>query len=208
MDIGKGRTMSRRQPVAMSSRMQREVRKVEAEAREGNHGLDVGTGQTIIKLQRHQPPLRTLLEARKIGAVELQAADQIVLAAISVATGGILRAVSLEHASHGRQNDSPWPAHVALAVRNYQKWQNHWSAEWKRNRCPMLEVIWSAVIDERPVSVIAEDIGYGRKRTARAIIAGLRHYAAWCDLVTGIQRQAWIAAAQHVFDRRLQATSS
>jgi hypothetical protein len=200
--------MIRRQQRTIETQMRREVRKVEAEAREANHGQDIGTGQTILKLQRHQPPLRTLLEGRKIGALELQAADQIALAAFSVATGGILRAVSLEQVSHGRQNDSPWPAHVALAVRNYQKWQNHWSAEWKRNRCPMLETIWSAVIDERPISVIAQEINCGRARTARAIIAGLRHYAAWCDLVTGAQRQAWIAAAQHVFDRRLQATSS
>src|SRR5580765_5800576 len=137
--------MSRRQPVSLPSRMQREVRKVEATAREANPGQDVGTGQTILRLQRHQPPLRTLLEAGKIGAVELQAAEQIALAAFSVATGGILHAVTLERVSYGRQNDSPWPAHVAMAVRNYQKWQNHWSAEWKLTRNPMLEVIWSAV---------------------------------------------------------------
>jgi len=200
--------MSRRQPVSLPSRMQREVRKVEAEAREANPGQDVGTGQTILRLQRHQPPLRTLLESRKIGAVELQAAEQIALAAFSVATGGILHAVSLEHVSHGRQNDSPWPAHVALAVRNYQKWQNHWSAEWKRNRCPMLEVIWSAVIDERPISVIAQEIHSGRARTARAIIWGLRHYAAWASMVTGTQAAKWSLEAQHVFQRGPFATNS
>jgi hypothetical protein len=199
--------MSRRQVVSLSSRMMREVRKAEATAREDTNG-DPGTGQTILRLQRHQPPLRTLLEARKIGAVELQAAEQIALAAFSVSTGGILHAVTLERVSYGRQNDSPWPLHVVVAVRNYQRWQNHWSTEWKLTRNPMLEVIWSAVIDERPISAIAQDISHGRARTARAIICGIRHYAAWSDLVTGIQRQAWIAAAQHVFDRRLPATSS
>ena len=199
--------MSRRQPISLPSRMQREVRKAEAAAREETGG-DPGTGQTVIKLQRHQPPLRTLLEARKIGSLELQAAEQIALAAFSVASGGILRAVPLELVSRGRQGDSPWPAHVAEAVRNYQRWQNHWTAEWKRTRNPMLEVIWSAVIDERPIAVIAQEINCGRARTQRAIIAGLRHYAAWSNLVVGIQAQAWIAAAQHVFDKRLQATSS
>jgi hypothetical protein len=196
--------MSRKQPAALAQRMQREVRKVEAAAREATAG-DPGTGQTIIRMARHQPPLRTLLEAGKIGAIELVAADEIALAAFSVATGGILRAVSLELGARGSQDDRPWPAHVALAVRNYQRWQIHWTAEWARTRNPMLETIWAAVIDERPISVISQDIGYGRKRTTRAIIIGLRHYVAWANMVTGTQRQAWIAAAQHVFDKRLQA---
>jgi len=200
--------MSRKQPVSLPSRMLRAVRKVEADARETNHGQDVGTGQTILRLQRHQPPLRTLLEAGKIGALELQAAEEIALAANSVATGGILRAVSLELGARGRQDDRPWPAHVALAVRNYQRWQNHWSTEWKLTRNPMLEVIWSAVIDERPISVIAQEIHIGRARTARAIIWGLRHYAAWANLVTGVQASHWALEAQHVFRRGPFATSS
>jgi len=192
--------MIRKHPVSLPSRMLREVRKVEAAGREATAG-DPGTGQTVIKMQRHQPPLRTLLDAGRIGAVELQAADQIALAAISVATGGILRAVSLELGSRGPQDDRPWPAHVALAVRNYQRWQTHWTAEWARTRSPMLEVIWCAVIDERPISVISQECGYGRHLVTRAIIAGLRHYAAWAHLITGTQADRWLLEAQHVFDR-------
>jgi len=199
--------MSRRQPAALAQRMQREVRKVEAEAREATAG-DPGTGQTIIRMARHQPPLRTLLEAGKIGAIELAAADEIALAAFSVATGGILHAAALERISHGRQDDNPWPAHVALAVRNYQQWQTHWTTEWKRTRNPMLEVIWSSVIDERPISAIAQDIQRGRARTARAIIWGLRHYAAWANLVTGSQAAHWALEAHCVFRRGPFATTS
>jgi hypothetical protein len=199
--------MSRRQATAFS-RMQRVVRKVEAAAREATGGQDGGTGQTILKLARHQPPLRTLLDARKIGPDELAAAEEIALAAFAVSTGGILRAAQLERIARARQGDNDWPATVAIAVRNYQEWQRYWTAEWARTRNPMLEVVWSAVIDERPISVIAGDIGYGRKRTQRAIIAGVRHYAAFAGLVLGTQRQAWIAAAQQVFDRRLLATTS
>ena len=191
--------MSRKQPAVSAQRMLRAVRKVEAAGREATTG-DPGTGQTIIRMARHQPPLRTLLEARKIGATELRAAGEIALAANSVATGGILRAVTLERASHG-MDDSPWPAKVAFAVRNYQKWQNHWSAEWKRSRDPMLEVIWAAVIDERPISVIAMDIGCGPHKIQRAIGAGLRHYAAFTGMVTGHHASVWLEAAQHVFDR-------
>lgn len=198
--------MSRRQATAFS-RMQREVRKVEATAHEETGG-DPGTGQTIIRMQRHQPPLRTLLEARKIGAIELQAAEQIVLAAFSVSVRGRLAAAMLEHVDHGRQGDNPWPATVAMAVRTYQDWQNHWSTEWKLTRNPMLETIWSAVIDERPVSVIAAEIGCGHQRTQRAIMHGLRHYAAWAGLVTGNQAKAWLEGAQHVFARTPPGTTS
>jgi hypothetical protein len=186
--------------------MLRTVRKVEAAAREATAG-DSGTGFTIIRMARHQPPLRTLLDARKIGPDELRAAEQIELAWLSITTGGRLVAASLERTIHGGTN-KPWPIETVLAVRNYQRWANYWADEWKRTRNPMGEVIWSAVIDEWPISVIAEDIGYGRKRTARAIVCGLRHYAAWTNMITGIQREAWIAAAQQVFDRTPPATSS
>ena len=197
--------MSRRQATAFS-RMQREVRKAEAEAREATGG-DPGTGQTVIKIQRHQPPLRTLLEARKIGPLELQAAEEIALAVTAVASRGILSAALLERVDFGLSGRD-WPAHVALAVRNYQQWANFWSAEWKRTRNPMAEVIWSAVIDERPIATIAEDIGHGRARTARAIICGLRHYAAYAGLATGTEARIWIGTAQHVFDRTVSGTRS
>jgi hypothetical protein len=194
-------------PRSIEARMVREVRKVEAEARTANVH-DAGTGQTIIKLHRHQPPLRTLLDAHKIGAIELQAAEQILLAVTMVSTRPRLAAAVLEHVSHGRQGDNPWPAHIALVVHLYQGWQNHWSDEWKLTRNPMLEVIWSAVVDERPISVIAEEIDYSRKRTQRAIIAGLRHYAAWAGMVHGSQRQTWVEAAHRVFERGLPPTGS
>jgi hypothetical protein len=200
-------------------RMLREVRKAEAIAHEANLRRlraqeitgpvqDAGTGQTILKLKRHQPPLATLADGKKISALELQAAAQIELAAFSVATGGILRAVDLQRVDRGRQGDNPWPHHIAMAVRNYQSWQNHWSAEWKRTRNPMLEIIWSAVIDERPLVTIAQEIGYGRHLTTRGVIAGLRHYAAWANMITGTQADRWLGEAQHVFDRRLLHTTS
>jgi len=169
---------------------------------------DSGTGQTILKLQRHQPPLRTLVEAKKIGAVELAAADQIAQAVTAVCSRGRLAGALLERIAHGRQGDNPWPAEIALAVRNYQHWQNHWSDEWKKTRNPMMQVIWSAVIDEHPISVIANDIGRGRARTSRAIIWGLRHYAAWAHMVVGTQSARWCLEAQHVFQRGPFATRS
>jgi len=148
------------------------------------------------------------LHGNRIGAVELQAADQIALAVKYVATGGILRAVDLQKIDRGRQNDSPWPAHIALAVRNYQSWQKFWTKEHALTGNPMLQCIWSAVIDERPISVIAQEIGYGRHLTTRGVICGLRHYAAHAKLVTGTQAAQWLGQAQHVFDRRLTGTTA
>ena len=81
--------MTHKQTVSLASRMQRVVRKAEAEARTEN-AQDTGTGQTIIRLSRSQPPLRSLVESGKIGAVELQAAEEISLAVSAVASRGIL----------------------------------------------------------------------------------------------------------------------
>jgi len=146
-------------------------------------------------MQRHQPPLRTLVEAGKIGALELQAAEQIALAVTAVATRGILSAALLERVDWG-QSGQDWPFHVAVAVRNYQQWANYWSAEWKRTRNPMAEIIWSTVIDERPISVIAQEVEISHYFTERAIVCGLRHYAAHAGLVTGNDARAWIDKAQ------------
>jgi len=201
-----GRRMSRRQPVSLPSRMMREVRKAEATARENNAG-DTGTGQTILRLNRHQPPLRTLLDGKKISAVELHAAEQIALAVTAVSTRGILSAALLERVDWG-QSGRDWPYHVAVAVRNYQQWANHWSKEWKRTRNPMSEIIWSAVIDERPISVIAQEVELSHYITERAIVCGLRHYAAHAGLVTGNDAREWRERAQGLVFKVLVAPTS
>ena len=86
--------MTGKQAAPIASRMQRVVRKAEAEARTET-GQDTGTGQTIIKLTRHQPPLRSLVESGKIGSVELQAAEEISLAVSAISSRNILSAAIL-----------------------------------------------------------------------------------------------------------------
>ena len=52
----------------------------------------------------------------------------------------------------------------------------------------MLEVIIAAVVDERPISVIAADIGRsgrGYKIVKNGIVCGLRDYAARAGWITG-----------------------
>jgi len=198
--------MTGKQATPLASRMQRAVRKAEAEAR-AETGQDTGTGQTIIKLTRHQPPLRSLVESGKIGSVELQAAEEISLAVSAISARGTLSAVLIERIDRGK-SDQDWPAHIALAVRNYQRWQVHWSNEWKRTRNPMLSVIWDAVIDERPIAVIAEDHSFSRHIARLAIILGLRHYAARAGLITGNQARAWLDDVQRVAFKTVVLTRS
>ena len=203
-----------KQPRSTVDLMKRAERKAVATAHEASlHKLrtqeivgpvqDTGTGFTILKLQRNQPPLRTLVEGKKIGTIEIEAAKEIELAAMSVGNMGRLAAICLERIDRGRQGDNPWPATVAIAVRNYQSWQMYWSREHKLTGNPMLEIVWCAVIDERPISTISQECGYGRHLVTRGIIAGLRHYAAWAKMITGTQADRWLGEAAHVFDRRL-----
>ena len=186
--------MSRRQPVSLPSRMMRAVRLAEAEART-EHVNDPGTGFTILRMARNQPPLRSLVESGKIGSLELQAAEEIALATTAIAGRGILSGILFERVDRGR-SDLDWPAHIAVAVRNYQRWQVHWSNEWKRTRNPMLSVIWDAVVDIRPIAQIAADLDVSRHLARRAIVCGLRHYAARAGMITGTQARAWVDDAQ------------
>ena len=72
----------------------------------------------------------------------------------------------------------------------------------------MLSVIWDAVIDERPISIIAQDIDASRHVARSAIVAGLRHYAARAGLITGNQASDWLDEAQALVFKTLVLTRS
>jgi hypothetical protein len=198
--------MNQKQTVSLQTKMLRVVRKAEAEARTEN-AQDTGTGQTIIKLARSQPPLRSLVESGKIGPDELAAAEEIALAVTAVSGRGILSGIVFERVDRGR-SDLDWPAHIAIAVRNYQRWQMHWSNEWKRDRNPMLSIIWDAVIDARPIAQIAADADISRHLARRAICAGLRHYAVRAGLTSGNHARAWLDEAQGLVFKTVVVTRS
>jgi hypothetical protein len=198
------------------ARLLRAVRKAEVEAYEAGlkklrRGVidgpiqDVGTGQTIIKLQ--QKPLAHLVDCGKIGGAEISAAQQIDLAVSSIKAGGRLLGISYDRVDRGHAGDAPWPARIAEAVNNYQDWANHWSRERNRTRNPMLQVIWEAVIEEYAFHVIAQNVGCSRRRAEKAVICGLRHYAAYHGFVSGALATAWFQAAEDVFNRRGDTTS-
>jgi hypothetical protein len=202
-----GAVMKRRERRELPAGVLRAVRKAEMDALEHarktikGEVFDVGTGQTILKLE--QRPLAALYEAQKISNTEAIAAQEIEQAVFAIHSGGRLAGMSLDRVDGGgRSGDSPWPAHLAKLVKTYQSWANHWSKARDRTGNPMLEVIFSAVIDERPFYIIAQEANCSRRRAERAVICGLRHYAAWGGYVSGRQATAWIASAEDVFSRR------
>ena len=172
--------MSRRQPVSLPSRMQREVRKVEAEAREANHGR--------CRHRPNDPEVATPPAAPADAAGSAKDRGRRTAGRRANRTGGLLcgngrhstrrpararQTTDARTTAHGRA-PSPWRCAITRNGRTIGPPNGSGTAY------PMLEVIWSAVIDERPIASSPQDIGYGRTRTARAIICGLRHYAAWC----------------------------
>jgi hypothetical protein len=148
-------------------RMKRALRKAE---RRAGDGTEIGgTGATVLKFL--PPPLVRLVEKKRIGTEELRAADDISIAFHAQAGALLIKPPSLEKRDatyHGRE--SAW---VIDAVLRYKHWARHWSARARRGD-RTLEIVISAVIDERAFHVIEADVGIRHGMAARAVIAALR----------------------------------
>lgn len=187
-------------PVA---RIQRVVRKTEAAEFDRKRDAikervdDVGTGQTIIKLR--QAPLPFLIGKHKIASEELQAADEISLAFTALSGALMVKGISFDRVDCSR-GTSDLPLRVAGAVSRYQDWAKVWSQRNASYCDPTLEIVIAAVIDERPIRAIAADMGFRVQKVEKAIINGLRDYAAHIGVVTGHHAQIWRdkAAAEFV----------
>ena len=177
------------------ARMKRAIRK--AERRSGDGSEIGGTGATILKFL--PAPLVRLVERKRIGTEEVRAADDIAVAFHAQAGALMIKPPSLEKRDATYQGHEPgW---IIDAVSRYKGWARHWSA-----RAPggdrTLEIVIAAVVDERAFHVIEADVGIRHGMAARAVIAGLRDYAAragWTEARTGA---AWIADAESVFALR------
>lgn len=158
---------------------------------------DVGTGQTIIKLR--QPPIAYLIDHRRIGAEERQAADEIALAFFTLSSRLMVKGIAYDRVDGGRGHDVPWPLRVAGAVANYQNWARLWSDRNKTYCDPTLEIVIAAVIDERPIRGIAQDLGFRPAKIARGVVCGLRDYAAHASIITGKVAENWRQEAEREF---------
>jgi hypothetical protein len=178
------------------ARLKRALRK--AERRAGDGSEIGGTGATILKLQ--PPPLARLLDKGRIGTEEVRAADDIVIAFHAQAGGLRIKSPSLERrdATHNAHE----PVFVIDAVARYKRWADHWSQRARRGGDRTLEIVIAAVVDERAFHVIEADLAIRHGLAARAVISGLRDYAAragWTDRRTA---EAWLEAAETAFPLR------
>lgn len=146
------------------------------------------------------PPVARLVESKRIGAEELQAAQEIEMAFMAISGGLFMKPQNMEKVDGGRGNPD-WPHKLAVIVGQYQDWANFWSDRRKQHLDHTLEITIAAVIDERHVRPIAEDLGFSEKKVKDAIVGGLRDYAARTNTVTGSIAEKWQAAALLTFRR-------
>jgi hypothetical protein len=148
------------------------------------------------------PPIARLVDSGKIGAEELQAAQEIERAFQAIAGSLYLRPQNMDRVDGG-QSHQHWPAHLAQAVSQYQDWANFWSIRRKQHLDYTLEIVIAAVIDERQIDAIAQDMGFHARKVTKAIIGGLRDYAARVGWVNGTIAQTWQDAALETFGAKL-----
>lgn len=148
-------------------------------------------------------PMALLIEKASAKGEELMAAQEIELAFMAISGALMFKPLSMERTSRGQYPD--WPQRTCQAVAQYQKWANHWSARRKANMDYTMECIIAAVIDQRPIRSIAADLGFHHARIEKAVIGGLRDYAARAGWVDGKVAREWMDAAERTFNRRMAA---
>lgn len=158
---------------------------------------DVGTGFTI--LRRSDSPITRLLNSRKIGSDELQAAEDICLAFRALAGELFLKPISLER--RDRSNSPHESARVIDAISRYQAWARLWSIRAKLGD-PTLAIVIDTVWDERPFRICDQDYNLRNGRSAEAVAAGLRDYAARAGWVQGAASRNWLVSEGAVFRLR------
>jgi hypothetical protein len=198
-----------------AARVMRAVRKAEMVAEERIHAgirrgdivrdendrgspIDPGTGQTVLNLRQKAIP--KLIAQGKIGTVELQAAAEILIAFSAIASRLMCRGINYDRVDFGGGGSSAdWPSKIARPVANYQAFAKAWTRRNEDYGDPTLEIIIDAVVDEMHLSAIPRKRGYGEARIERALIGGLRDYAARAGFVTGHKAIQWQAEAAAVF---------
>lgn len=176
-------------------RSKRAIRKIERRSGDGRE--NGGTGATILRLRA--APLARLIEKKRVGSEEVRAADDMTAAFHAQAGAVMIKSPSFEKrdaAYHGGE-----PTWIIDAVSRYKRWARHWSQR-ARHGDRTLEIVVAAVVDERAFHAIEADVGMRHGMAARAVIAGLRDYAAragWTDRNTG---EAWIKEAEAMFSLR------
>lgn len=187
--------MARRGRPITVGRIKHLVREAEmADRALGQRGTGA-TGFTLLKMTAN--PLARLVDSRKIGPEELQAAAEISLAFHAMAGALMLRPRNMERTD--RSHGGAEPTAVIDAQRRYRVWADHWTWKRKAHNDRTLEIVIAAVIDERSLASIDADIGRREGTASRATVRGLRDYAARAGWVRGKLAEKWRAEASNTF---------
>ena len=154
--------------------------------------------EALTAIRLRGTPMALLLDRGDAGGEELEAAQEIERAFMAITKGANLKAPSFEKRDP-TYNAMDWGLKTIQAVRNYQTWANHWSIRRNKYHDYTLECVISAVIDQRPIRTIADDIGFHHTRIAKAVINGLRDYAARAGWVDHVTAGKWMVEAERVF---------
>src|SRR5258708_6128379 len=134
-------------PMTPVQAVKRAVR--EAEKADRAKGDNATGASGFVLLRFVSKPIAWLIENKKIGPEEFQAAGDIVTAFMSMAGALMLRPHSLERLDRGRGDAEP--AAVIDAQARYREWADYWSREFKLRRDRTLRVVIAAVVDEHPL---------------------------------------------------------
>lgn len=157
----------------------------------------------LAELKLRGSPMALLIEKASAKGEELMAAQEIETAWFAISGALMFKPLNMERVGGGRRPD--WSPKTCQAVEQYQIWANHWSIRKKSHLDHTLECVIAAVIDQRPIRAIAEDLGFGHSKIERAVLAGLRDYAARAGWVDNALARKWIAEAEITFKRRAVA---
>jgi len=156
-----------------------------------------GTGATEFKLLHFgSSPIARLYDSGNLGSEEMQSVSDIADAFHSLAGGLMIKPQEMERKDKSHSDHDP--SRLVAAQKRYQAWARHWSARKPRG-CRLLEIVISAVIDERALSMIEQDLSLRHGKAKKALISGLRDYAARAGWADAKLAPRWIESAESVF---------
>lgn len=180
--------MAKRSKPATLGRMKNAVVQAEKKSRTG------ATGYTLLRFIAK--PVARLVEEKKIGPAEYMAAQEF-FTAFNAITGGLwIKPLSWERRDPGYGGREPLS--LIEAQERYRGFVDHWSRRAKTGD-RTLEIIVSAVVDERPFHIIEADLGLRHGTARTALIRGLRDYAARAGWVSHPIASQWKMDASLTF---------
>lgn len=162
----------------------------------GRNNPEGATRLTAFRLR--SSPLAMLLNEKLIGGEEMTAAQDIEMAFVALSGSIGFKPLTMERVQGGQHPD--WSDKTTRAVSRYKEFAAHWSI-MKKLGDRTLEVLFMAVIDQRPFSIIEADIGMRHGKAKKVVVRALRDYAARAGWVSGRTASDWKAEASTSFKR-------